>query len=77
VPSAPKTSRPMPTALRGAVLVAFPVLDAYSAAKGYQFYPLDLRWGVNEEAQLDQRTAEICVPKCAPLGATRRPTSSS
>jgi AAA ATPase domain/Domain of unknown function (DUF4062) len=39
----------------------FPTLDAYCAAKGYQFYPLDLRWGVNEEAQLDQRTAEICL----------------
>ncbi len=39
----------------------FPALDAYCAAKGYQFYPLDLRWGVSEEAQLDQRTAEICL----------------
>jgi len=39
----------------------FPALDAYCTAKGYQFYPLDLRWGVNEEAQLDQRTAEICL----------------
>jgi hypothetical protein len=39
----------------------FPTLDAYCAAKGYQFYPLDLRWGINEEAQLDQRTAEICL----------------
>ena len=39
----------------------FPALDAYCAAKGYQFLPLDLRWGVSEEAQLDQRTAEICL----------------
>lgn len=39
----------------------FPELDAYCAVKGYQFYPLDLRWGVSEEAQLDQRTAEICL----------------
>lgn len=39
----------------------FPALEAYCAAKGYQFYPLDLRWGVSEEAQLDQRTAEICL----------------
>jgi hypothetical protein len=39
----------------------FPALDAYCAARGYQFYPLDLRWGVSEEAQLDQRTTEICV----------------
>ncbi|MEQ1613285.1 MAG: DUF4062 domain-containing protein, partial [Hyphomicrobiaceae bacterium] len=39
----------------------FPALDAHCAAKGYQFLPLDLRWGVSEEAQLDQRTAEICL----------------
>jgi WD40 repeat protein len=39
----------------------FPALDAYCTARGYQFYPLDLRWGVNEEAQLDQRTVEICL----------------
>jgi WD40 repeat protein len=39
----------------------FPALDTYCAAKGYQFHPLDLRWGVNEEAQLDQRTTEICL----------------
>lgn len=39
----------------------FPTLEIYCAAKGYQFHPLDLRWGVNEEAQLDQRTAEICL----------------
>jgi hypothetical protein len=39
----------------------FPALDAYCAAKGYQFQAVDLKWGVNEEAQLDQRTAEICI----------------
>ena len=39
----------------------FPALDAYCAARGYQFHAVDLRWGVNEEAQLDQRTAEICL----------------
>ena len=39
----------------------FPNLDAYCAAKGYQFHAVDLRWGVNEEAQLDQRTVEICL----------------
>jgi WD40 repeat protein len=40
---------------------AFPALEAYCTSKGYQFYPIDLRWGVNEEAQLDHRTAEICL----------------
>jgi WD40 repeat protein len=39
----------------------FPALDAYCAAKGYQFLPLDMRWGINEEAHLDQRTADICL----------------
>ena len=39
----------------------FPKLDTYCTARGYQFFPLDLRWGVSEEAQLDQRTAEICL----------------
>ncbi|MGO9475573.1 MAG: AAA family ATPase [Rhodomicrobium sp.] len=39
----------------------FPALDDYCTAKGYQFYPIDLRWGVSEEAQLDQRTSEICL----------------
>jgi WD40 repeat protein len=39
----------------------FPRLDEYCAAKGYQFYPLDLRWGISEEAGRDQRTADICL----------------
>jgi hypothetical protein len=39
----------------------FPALDTYCSARGYQFHAVDLRWGVNEEAQLDQRAAEICV----------------
>jgi hypothetical protein len=43
----------------------FPARDAYCAVKGYQFHAIDLRWGVNEEAQLDQRTAEICLGEVA------------
>ncbi|RLD25340.1 MAG: hypothetical protein DRI54_05055 [Bacteroidetes bacterium] len=39
----------------------FPELEAYCAAHGYQFQAIDLRWGVNEEAQLDQKTIEICL----------------
>jgi hypothetical protein len=39
----------------------FPGLDADCAAKGYQFLPIDLRWGVNEETHLDQRKVEICL----------------
>jgi hypothetical protein len=39
----------------------FPQLEAYCASYGYQFQAIDLRWGVNEEAQLDQKTIEICL----------------
>jgi WD40 repeat protein len=42
-----------------------PALDAYCAARGYQFHAVDLRWGVNDEAQLDQRTADICLSEVA------------
>jgi hypothetical protein len=51
----------------------FPALDAYCAVKGYQFLPLDLRWGINEEAQLDQRTAEICLGEVEAAKGYRRP----
>jgi len=47
----------------------FAALDTYCAAMGYQFQPIDLRWGVNEEAQLDHSTAEICLGEvCAAKG---------
>jgi len=39
----------------------FPKLEAYCSAHGFQFQAIDLRWGVNEEAQLDQKTIEICL----------------
>ncbi len=39
----------------------FPEIEAYCASYGYQFQAIDLRWGVNEEAQLDQKTIEICL----------------
>jgi len=39
----------------------FPALDVYCAGKGYQFFPLDMRWGISEEAGRDQRTADICL----------------
>jgi hypothetical protein len=49
----------------------FPALDAYCAAKGYQFLPLDLRWGVNEEAHLDQRTRDGLRPaSCRAAGVS-------
>jgi len=39
----------------------FPKLEIYCESKGFQFQSIDLRWGVNEEAQLDQKTLEVCL----------------
>lgn len=39
----------------------FPHLERLCAARGARFVAVDLRWGVNEEAALDQRTLSICL----------------
>jgi len=39
----------------------FPKIKNYCLDKGYIFQPIDLRWGINHEAQLDQKTLEICL----------------
>ncbi len=39
----------------------FPHIKEYCSKKGYTFQPIDLRWGINEEAQLDQKTLELCL----------------
>ena len=39
----------------------FPVVSEYAFEKGYQFQEIDLRWGVSDEAQLDQKTLELCL----------------
>jgi WD40 repeat protein len=39
----------------------FPIIDKYASDKGFTFQAIDLRWGVNEEAQLDQKTLELCL----------------
>jgi hypothetical protein len=36
-----------------------PSLNAYCAARGYQFHAVGLRWGVSQQAQLDQRLDEV------------------
>lgn len=43
--------------------VVFPEIKSYcsSLKKGYEFQPIDLRWGVSDEAQLDQKTLELCI----------------
>jgi len=39
----------------------FPIIREYASSKGYVFQPIDLRWGVSNEAQLDQKTLEVCL----------------
>ena len=39
----------------------FPAIKDYASKQGYSFQPIDLRWGVSNEAQLDQKTLELCL----------------
>jgi hypothetical protein len=40
----------------------FPEIRSYcSDLGGYTFQPIDLRWGVSNEAQFDQKAMEICI----------------
>ena len=39
----------------------FPKIKKEAHKKGISFLPIDLRWGVPEEAQIDQRTMDICL----------------
>lgn len=39
----------------------FPELKEYCSSKGYRFQPIDLRWGVSSEAQLDQKALDMCI----------------
>lgn len=39
----------------------FPKIEKYCQDNKLIFQPVDLRWGVNEEAQLDQKTLEVCL----------------
>jgi len=39
----------------------FPRLRDLVAAHGCRFQAIDLRWGVSEEAALDQQTMKICL----------------
>ena len=39
----------------------FPEIKEYCSTKGYTFQPIDLRWGVSNEAQLDQKALEMCI----------------
>jgi len=39
----------------------FPHLKSFCSKKGYKFQPIDLRWGIENEAQIDQKTLELCL----------------
>ena len=39
----------------------FPRIKKYSRERGYYFQPIDLRWGISQEAQLNQKTLELCL----------------
>ena len=44
---------------------AFPRLEKYCEENGARFQAVDLRWGVNEESQLNQKTLQICFNEIA------------
>ncbi len=39
----------------------FPEIKKHCVEKGFTFQPIDLRWGVTDEAQLDQKALELCL----------------
>ena len=39
----------------------FPEIKKYCNENNFNFQPIDLRWGVSNEAQLDQKTLELCL----------------
>lgn len=39
----------------------FPRLEKFCEENGARFQAVDLRWGVNEESQLNQKTVDICL----------------
>ncbi|HBC80349.1 MAG TPA: hypothetical protein DCZ51_17090 [Bacteroidales bacterium] len=44
---------------------AFPRLEKLCEEKGARFQAVDLRWGVYEESQLNQKTLQICSNEIA------------
>lgn len=45
--------------------LVFPDLRAFCEERGARFQPIDLRWGVSEEAAQNQRTIAICLEEIA------------
>jgi len=56
----------------------FPRLRDLAVAHGCRFQAIDLRWGVSEEAALDQQTMKICLGEIARCQQTSpRPISGT
>jgi len=52
---------------------AFPRLEKLCEEKGAKFQAVDLRWGVNEESSLNQKTLQICfneIARCEKVSPT-------
>jgi hypothetical protein len=45
--------------------VVYPRLREFCQKHGARFQAIDLRWGVSEEASLDQQTMNICLGEVA------------
>lgn len=43
----------------------FPALQEFCLARGARFQAIDLRWGVSEQASIDQRAINICLAEIA------------
>jgi hypothetical protein len=43
----------------------YPKLEKLCESRGAKFQAVDLRWGVNEASQLDQKTMDICLGEIA------------
>ncbi|WP_165725303.1 DUF4062 domain-containing protein [Pseudoalteromonas sp. SA25] len=39
----------------------FPKIGVYCQKRNFQFHPIDLRWGINAEAQANQKTLSLCL----------------
>lgn len=52
----------------------FPKLRNLCVSRGFQFQPIDLRWGISQEASLNQRAVSVCmneIKRCQ--SSTKRP----
>ena len=51
----------------------FPEIKSYCKLFGYDFEPIDLRWGVGTEAGIDHKTMEICIKEVEKISNYPKP----